>query len=230
MIEKAGCHTLGTVRTPLGTKNFRNELTLAKDAAPDVLVMVLFGNDMVVALKQANEMGLKKNIDMVVPLMELNMAHAVGLEVMAGVIATKNWYWGLQERFAGTKRFVDDFSATYQKKPGSAAAAAWVAIHQWADAVRRAGTFSSNEVIMELEGHRFTLLKDSEEWRAWDHQAISSVLIVEGKKPSESSGPWDLLKIIDELSGPEVMRIREENPVTLEALPIAPIITGSVQN
>ena len=217
--ELAGCDTVGTVRVPLGSKDYKKELIAAQKKEPDVLVMVLFGNDMVTALKQASEMGLKKKTQIVVPLMELNMAHGAGIEAMDGILSTVNWYWDIGNRFPGTKQFVDAFNARYKKMPGDSAASAWVAIHQWASAVERAGSFESPKVIKALEGHKFTLLKDQEEWRDWDHQVISSVFIVQGKSKNESKGEWDLLKIVSEKKGKDVVMSREENPVILEPLP-----------
>ncbi len=217
--ELAGCDTIGAIRVPLGSKDYRKELMAAQKMGPDVLVMILFGNDMVTALKQANQMGLKKKMQIVVPLMELNMAHGAGIEAMEGVLSTVNWYWDMGNRFPGTKLFVDAFKARYNKMPGGAAASAWVAIHEWVAAVEKAGDFESAKVIKALEGRKFTLLKDPEEWRSWDHQAISSVFIVQGKSKGESKGEWDLLKIVGEKKGIDVMMAREENPVILEPLP-----------
>jgi ABC-type branched-subunit amino acid transport system substrate-binding protein len=217
--ELAGCDTIGAVRVPLGSKDFKKELIAAQKKEPDVLVMVLFGNDMVTALKQANQMGLKKKTQIVVPLMELNMAHGAGIEAMEGILSTVNWYWDLGNRFPGTKQFVGAFNARYKKMPGESAACAWVAIHEWASAVERAGSFESARVIKALEGRKFTLLKDQEEWREWDHQAISSVFIVQGKSKVESKSEWDLLKIVGEKKGVDVIMSREENPVILEPLP-----------
>lgn len=58
----AGCDTSGAVRVPLGSEDFKKELIAAQKKEPDVLVMVLLGQDIVTAtaLKQANQMGLKK--------------------------------------------------------------------------------------------------------------------------------------------------------------------------
>lgn len=89
---------------------------------------------------------------------------------------------------------------------------------EWAAAVERAGTVDSDQVIRELEGHSFTLLKDTEKWRSWDHQAISSVYVVQGKSPRNMAGEWDVLKIVDRVPGEDVVRSRTENPVMLEFL------------
>ncbi len=214
--ELAGCDTIGSVRTPLGKKNFKKELLAAQKAKPDILVLVLFGQDMTIALKQAYALGLKKTMRIVVPLIELNMAAGVGRDALQDVIATTNWYWRLAERYNGSKHFVDSYRGKYAKVPGSAAASAWVAIHEWAAAAAIAGSFESAEIIKALEGREFTLLKDREQWRAWDHQAVSSVYVVKGKSPLESNGLWDILQIVDERKGVEVMRTVEENPVILE--------------
>ncbi len=216
--ELAGCDTLGAVKTKLGKKSFTAELTKAKAADPDVLVLILFGNDMVTAMKRAYKMGLKDKMKIVVPLMELNMAYGAGVDAMEGVISTKNWYWEHEKKYPGTRRFVKAFRSKYKKAPGSAAACAWVAIHEWAAAAKSAGGFASDGIIKALEGRRFTLLKGEEEWRSWDHQAISSAFIVEGKSKSESKGKWDLLKIIKEEGGLDIMRSMAENPVMLEPL------------
>jgi ABC-type branched-subunit amino acid transport system substrate-binding protein len=217
--ELAGAETLGAILTPLGSKDYTEHLASAKESGAEVLVLVLFGQDMVNALKQAADMGLKDKMKIVVPLMELNMARGAGPKAIEGVIATKNWYWGLKDKFPGSKEFVDAFFEAYNRAPGSSAAAAWTAIHEWASAAKRAGGFSADGVIKALEGHNFVLLKDEEEWRSWDHQAISSVYVVRGKKNAESKGLWDLLEIVDEFKGADVVRTREENPVSLEKLP-----------
>ncbi len=216
--ELAGAETLGAELTPLGEKRYENLLEKAGDSGAQVLILVLFGEDMVYALKQAADMGLKTKMNIVVPLMELNMAHGVGKKAIEGIISTKNWYWGLKDRYPGSKEFVDAFLEKYKKAPGSAAASAWVALNEWAAAVERAGSFSSDAVIKALEGHKFVLLKDEEEWRSWDHQAVSSVYVVRGKAASQSKNEWDLLEIIAEYKGVDVMRTREENPVILEKL------------
>ena len=217
--EISGGDTAGSTLTPLGQSDFRPQLTQALRADAQVLVLILFGNDMVTALKQAHEMGLSRRMKIVVPLMELNMAHQVGHNVMQGVISTVNWYWGLQDRYPGSREFVSAFVQRYRRPPGSSAACAWVAIHEWAAAVERAGSFASGRVIKALEDHTFTLLKGKEKWRAWDHQAISSVYVVKGKSRKQAKDEWDLLQVVREQPGRKVMRSRENNPVSLEPIP-----------
>jgi ABC-type branched-subunit amino acid transport system substrate-binding protein len=213
-----GAKTLDTTATPLGTEDFSQELQQARNSGADILVLNLFGQDLVRALNQVQQMGLTDSFKIVAPLIELNMAHAIDNEVLQKTYSTTNWYHGLSDRFQGSQAFVQAFSREYDRPPGAAAATAWVAIKEWAAAVERAGTTASNQVIRELEGHSFTLLKDTEKWRSWDHQAIGSVLIVQGKSPQNMANEWDVLKIIDSVPSQKVMRTRTQNPVMLELL------------
>lgn len=174
--------------------------------------------DMINCLKNVTQLKLRNKMSIVVPLMELHMADPLGPELMQGIITSMCWYHGLSEKYEGSKVFVEAFEKEYGKKPGNSAATAWVDIHQYADAVGRAGTFDRVKVIKALEGHRFKLLGDEEYWRSWDHQGIHPTYVAVGKTPAESRDRWDLFKIISEQKGEDVARTREENPVTLEPL------------
>jgi ABC-type branched-subunit amino acid transport system substrate-binding protein len=218
VIEGAGGTTVLNLPTELGRKSFLSFLLKAKKAKPDVLVLVHFGADMVNCLKQVHKLKLRENMEVVVPLMELHMAHGVGSEIMQGVITSMCWYHGLSDKFEGSKQFVEAFEKEYHKKPGNAAVAAWVDIFQYVDAVERAGSFDHIKVIQALEGHKFKFLGDEEYWRDWDHQGIHPTYVAVGKTPKESENEWDLFQIIDVRKGEDIARTKEENPVQLEPL------------
>ncbi len=213
-----GARTAGSVTAPLGETDFSEQLQQARASGADVLVLNLFGRDLVRAMEQAQQMGLTQNFRIVAPLMELNIANAIDNEILQKTYSTTNWYHGLSDRFDGSRDFVQSFSQEYGRPPGAAAATAWVALQEWAKAVQRAGATASNQVIPKLEGHSFTLLKDTEKWRAWDHQALSSVFVVQGKSPGNMANKWDTLTIVKSVPGEDVARSRTENPVMLEIL------------
>ncbi|MCM8812689.1 MAG: ABC transporter substrate-binding protein [Candidatus Omnitrophica bacterium] len=212
-LEKDGGQTLGASMVPLGEKSFVPHLLKARAAKPDVLVVIEFGSDMVNAIKQANSMGIHREMKIAVPLMEMSMARSIGAEFMQGVMTAEVWVWQLMDRYPGSKDFVEKYKARYDRYPGSAAATAWVNLLQWADAVKRANTLDAGPVVRALEGHKFTLLKGEEEWREWDHQCLTSSVLMEGKAPAEMANEWDLFKILDEVPGTLTAASREENPV-----------------
>lgn len=220
VLEAAGARTVLNNPVPLGTAKmgFLQSLIAANKSQADVLVLALFGQDMVDCLKLVNELGLKQKMAVVVPLMEIHMANQAGAEIMQEVITSMVWYHGLSDRYAGSRDFVDAFEREFNKMPGNAAAVAYVNLLQWASACERAGSFDAVKTIPALEGHHFTLLTVEEYWRAWDHQGIHPTFVAMGKRPSQVRNSWDLFEIIDSVPGEQISRTREENPVNLEPL------------
>ena len=218
-LEKSGGKTILKVPTKLGTESYISPLLKVRIAGPDVLVLIYFGKDMINCLQQATTLELRKKMAIVVPLMDIHMAELLGPELMRGVITSMSWYHSLAEMYGGSREFVDLFEKEYGQIPGSGAAAAWVDIFQYADAVERAQSFDHFQVIKALEGHHFKLLLDEEYWRDWDHQGIRPTYVAVGKNPGEVADKWDLFKIIGVYKGDDLAQTKEENPVQLEPIP-----------
>lgn len=203
-----------TVLTPFpnpGIFNLHQALLAAKEAKPDVLVLVQFGKDMATALQKATSMGLKKDMLIVVPSMTLGMAAEAGPTAVEGVIGTVPWNWQVPEKynFPRGKAFVQKYSARYGTYPSSSSASAYSIVYQYKDAVERAGSFKTNSVIKALEGHSYTLLKDKQHWRSFDHQNIQTIYAVKGKTRSQvlaDKFKQDYFEIIDQLSGEQAAR------------------------
>ncbi len=196
-------------------KDFKKALTLAKANKPDVLVLVLFGNDMARAVTQATAMGLKRRMAVVVPNITLGMAKSAGPKVMEGVVGALPWSWKVpyENSYAGGIKFVEAFSNRYNSYPSTSAASAYTILYQYKDAVERAGTFDTSAVIKALEGHNFTLLKDKQVWRAFDHQNIQTVYAVKGKPQAEvlkDKFKSDFFEIISSMDGEEAARTKAE--------------------
>lgn len=206
------------IKTPFPTatkKNFELAVKYAKAKKPDVLVLVLFGKDMAVALKEATAQGLKNDMQIVVPNVTLGMAESAGPEAMEGVVGALPWSWRVPEREGSDAgmAFVKNFSEKYQRYPSTSGASAYTIMYEYKAAVERAGTFESDAVIKALEGHEYALLKDKQVWRDFDHQSIQTVYAVKGKSVSDvNSDPYklDYFEIIDELPGDVAFRTRDE--------------------
>ncbi|RMF17345.1 MAG: branched-chain amino acid ABC transporter substrate-binding protein, partial [Gammaproteobacteria bacterium] len=194
---------------------FRKALKEADASGAQVLVLVLFGDDMVRALTLAHQMGLKKKMTVVVPNLELGMAQQAGAGIMEGVIGAVPWTWQVPyaHGYEAGQRFVEAYSARYGKRPSSSAASAYTIVHEYKDAVERAGTFDTGKVIAALEGHTYQRLKDPQVWRAFDHQSVQTVYAVRGK-PWESvmADPYraDFFELLDSLPGEAAARTRDE--------------------
>ena len=203
------------VLTPLGATDFSAPLASAKIHAPDVLVLVLFGKDMAYALRQANDMGLHDQCQIVVPNLTLGMAERAGAGAMEGVVGTLPWNWKIPYHYGYERgvRFVESFVQRYRRYPSTSGASAYTIVNEYKAAVERAGTLRSPAVIQALEGHTYQSLKDPQTWRALDHQSVQTVYMVRGNRPEKVlSDPLrqDFLDIVTSRPGAETVLPEEE--------------------
>jgi len=206
------------VKTPFPrafVNDFQKALSQADASGAKVLMLVLFGEDMVRALNVAYEMGLTKKMQVVVPNLTLGMARQVGPTIMEGVVGGSPWVWNVPYEldYPRGKEFVETFSKRYEMRPSTAAASAYSIVYQYKDAVERAGTTNTQSLIRALEGHRYTFLKDEQYWRDFDHQNVQSVYVVK-VKPRETilADPFgsDYFSIVESMPGDNAVQTREE--------------------
>ena len=224
------------VMTPFpGAKDadFKKALSFAKMVKPDVLVLVLFGKDMSTAVRHATAMGMKKNMQIVVPNITLGMAEGGSPKVMEGVIGALPWTWQVPYKYnyPKGKAFVEAFAAKYGRYPSTSGASAYTILHEYKSAVERAGTFDTPAVIQALEGHEYTLLKDKQMWRDFDHQSVQTVYAVKCNPQGvvlKDKYKLDYFDILSALPGEDAVRTRSEwnavraaagKPTHLEKLP-----------
>lgn len=192
--------------TKLGTDDFTKVLAVAKENHPEVLVLVLFGKDMEIAIKQAYELGLKKSMQIIVPNLTLDMAQGAGPEAMEGVIGAKPWIWNVPAKYNYPKgiAYVKKYEEKYKRYPTTSGASAYVILHEYKEAVERAKTFDTKAVIKALEGHKYVGLKDEQYWREFDHQSVQTVYAVKCKPAAEvkkDKYQQDYFEIINVMKG-----------------------------
>ena len=195
--------------------DFKRAISFAKLVKPDVLVLVLFGKDMENAVRQATAMGLKSQMQIVVPNLTLGMADGGGAKVMEGVVGSLPWCWEVPYKygFERGKQFVETYAAKHQRYPSTSGASAYTIMYEWKAAAERAGSFDGPAVVKALEGHSYTLLKDEQTWRKWDHQSIQTVYAVRCKPEAEVKADkfgLDYFEIIAEMDGPTAFRTLDE--------------------
>lgn len=214
------------------TLDFKTALEKAATENPDILVLVLFGKDMTRAVRIANQMGLKKKMKIVVPNLTLSMAEGGGPQNMEGVIGAIPWTWQVPDKYKSTqgKEFVNNFVKRYNRYPDTSGASAYTILYEYKNAVERAKSFDDDAVVKALEGHSYTLLKDTQTWRDFDHQSLQTVFAVKCKPMAEvlqDEYQLDYFQIIGALSGEKAAPTKAEwdaarkaagKPTTLENL------------
>ncbi len=184
--------------------DYQDALTQAAASKADILALVLFGEDLVRAMRIAKDLGLTERMQIVAPNLTQSMVEQAGPDLMQGVIGTEPWTWRVPalEKSARGEAFVQAFKTRYQMYPSSSAASAYSIVQQWADAARRANSLDSEALIKALEGHRYSLLKGEQQWRAFDHQNLQTVYAVKVKPRDEvlkDPLKQDYFEIVDRL-------------------------------
>jgi len=202
------------IKTPFpGAKadDFKKALSFAKMVKPDVLVLVLFGKDMSEAVRLATSMGMKNQMQIVVPNLTLGMAEGGGPKIMEGVIGALPWSWQVPYKYNYThgKKFVEKFESKYNRYPSTSGASAYTILYEYKAAVERANSFKTDDIIKALEGHEYSLLKDKQTWRKFDHQSVQTVYLVKCKNETEvlkDKYNLDYFEILNKISGDEAVK------------------------
>lgn len=195
--------------------DYRDALTQAASSDAEVLTLVLFGDDLVRAMRIAEDLGLTQRMQIVAPNLTQSIVEQGGPGLMQGVIGTEPWTWRVpeMEKSEPGMAFVKNFTERYDLYPSSSAASAYSIVHQWAEAATRARTLDSESLIKALEGHKYQLLKGPQEWRALDHQNLQTVYAVKVKSRDEimtDRSKQDYFEIVGRMDGTLAAQTPEE--------------------
>jgi ABC-type branched-subunit amino acid transport system substrate-binding protein len=216
LTEDSTAHRAMLTPFPTATPaDFKKAISVAKMVKPDVLVLVLFGKDMEIAVREATLQGLKASTQIVVPNLTLGMAAGGGPKVMEGVVGALPWCWAVPYKYnySRGRKFVEDFATRFNAYPSTSAASAYTILHEYKAAAERAGSLEGKAIVKALEGHSYTLLKDSQTWREFDHQSIQTVYAVRCKPELEvlkDKFKADYFEIIGSMAGEKAFVTREE--------------------
>ena len=186
---------VGAAVTPFGTTDFTAALTEAKAAKPSVVILNLYGWDLVNALKGYTKLELAKE--------KIGVGGMIGGEQIGRPLGYANnaGIWGLiwdpKINTESSKRFIQGVIDKYNHTPTSRCYLGYAAMIQILEAVRRAGTTETMDVIKALEGHDFDGLKDGRSYfRAWDHQHVQDVLVGQAYGKELGLGHYQLLATV----------------------------------
>lgn len=193
----------------MGTTDFSAQLTKARNSGASAVVLVLYGPDLVAATKQFAEFGLSQNMYLGGHLQGPEMAVGIGPAAMQGIYGCA-WDGSLEAQ--ASKQFFDQMKAAIGGTPNWRHYLGYLSAREGLQAIDRAGTTSAAEVVKALEGHKFDPLKGGKGyWRAWDHQAITDVAVIEAIPEKDWSYPGQYFKVVKLVDGDSVSRTEAEN-------------------
>jgi len=206
-LKKLGGTITGNELTPLGVTDFSAYLIKARAANPDVLVVLVQGNDMVNCLKQISQFGIDKQIHVAGTQQELESVEAMPPEARVGVWMFE-WYWKQAGANAGLDKFVADIrKRTGGKVPTARTWFGYVSIHAYALACAKAKSIEAKAVAKALGDMELPddvkCQPNKVYFRGGDHQLMLSAFI--GELLTKGDGdPENLFKVNSVVSGDSI--------------------------
>ncbi len=203
-LKKAGGQVLGGALVPVGATDFSSYLIDVKAKNPDVLCLLLAGNDQVNCMKQIAQFGINKSIAVGGALFELEQAAALPPAARYGWW-TMEWYWN-QPGNAHVADFVKRFAAAHNGEyPTARVWFGYASTHAIRLAVEKAKSTATAKVVAAMEGlalpPEVALQPHTPVYRAADHQLMISMFPGEvnatGKYPN-------LFKVADIVPGASI--------------------------
>lgn len=190
-----GIELMGEALMPFGSTDFTDAVAVAKDKRPSLIVLNLYGWDLVHALKAYAKLELGKE--------RVGVGGMIGGEQIGRPLgyASNAGIWGLiwdpKIKTEGSRRFIQGVIDKYSHTPTSRCYLGYAAMTQILDAMQRAGTTETAALIHALEGHEFDGLKEGpSRFRASDHQHVQDVLVGEAFGKELGLGHYKILATV----------------------------------
>lgn len=200
-VEAAGGKVLGTVRHPMNSNDVSSYLLQAQSSGAKYIALANGGNDLVNVAKQAREFGIKQTL--VATAVYTTDIKAMGLDAANGMVFAAAWEPGATPTSeAWTKRFV----AQHKKAPNDIQVGVYSGVLHYLRAVEAAKTDDADAVIAKM---RATPVNDAfctNGKLREDGRMVHDMFLVQAKLPSESTGEWDLVKILKTIPGDQAFR------------------------
>ena len=207
-IQRLGGTVAGAVRYPFpATADFSSYLLQAQASGADVIAFANAGGDFVNCVKQSGEFGLTAaDITLAGLVVFITDIHALGLQTAQGLRLTEGFYWDLNDRTrAFTRRLLAKSPANYPNAEHACTYAATLHFLK-ACATLAPGKPSGRAAVEAMK----RLPTDDDCFGAGqvraDGQHLHPAFLFEAKRPAESTGPWDLYKIVQTLQPGDVWR------------------------
>lgn len=196
VVKARGGEVLGSVRHPFPSTDFSSYLLQAQNSGANVIALANAGQDTTNAIRQAAEFGIGRDgKQQIVGLLVFSAdVKALGLAVAQGLKFVDSWYWDMNDE---TRAFAKRFMQRHGAAPTSDQAAVYSVVLQYLKAVEAAGTDEGKAVRAQLGKMKFNDMYHKNAWVREDGRVMHDMYLMQAKSPKESTGEWDLVKILE---------------------------------
>ncbi len=211
VVKAKGGTVVGGVRHPLNASDFSSFLLQAQNSKAQILGLANAGGDTINSIKAAKEFGIGKSMKLAGLLIFISDVHSLGLRNTEGLQFTTSWYWDLNDE---TRKFAAKFFEKTKRMPTEIQAADYSATMNYLKAVDAAKTVDADKVMAAWRGMKMNDFFGSGQLRP-DGRYVHDMYLMEVKKPSESTKPWDYYKLVKKLPGDQVFTTKAESKCAL---------------
>jgi branched-chain amino acid transport system substrate-binding protein len=212
-VKSLGGTVLGAVRHPTGTADFSSFILQAQSSGAQVIGVANAGADTVNTIKQAAEFGITDRGQKVVGLLVQDTEiHALGLNAARGLQFVEAFYWDQNDE---TRAFSMRFWKEHGQPPTEVQAGAYSAAMHYLKAVQASGTDEAKAVMAQMRAMPINDFMTKNGRIREDGRVIRDMYLLETKTPEESTGEWDLLKVVATIPGEEAFRPVSESECPL---------------
>ena len=210
-LKKFGGTEVGASLTPLGATDFSSYLIQAQAANPDVIIVLLAGQDAVNGLKQAVQFGLDKRFHIAGAQQELEVLQGLPPEARIGTWVME-WYWN-QPGVPHVAEFVEAIKKRTGRVPTARDWFGYVSAWTCAHAANTAKSLKAVDMAKTLQDFHLppeiALGPNPAFYRAGQNQLIASLFV--GNAQAGGSAPDDLFKVTKVVNGVDVAGTVEES-------------------
>lgn len=212
-VLKAGGKVVGKVRHPFPTPDFSSFLLQAQTSKAKIIGLANAGADTTNAIKQGAEFGIVKGGQNFAGLLVfLTDVHALGLEKAQGLVFTEAFYWDLNDQTrAWSKRFYEK----HKRMPTMVQAGVYSALLHYLKAVEALKSDNGTQIIAKMKQMPTDDSLFGKGRIRQDGRKIHTMYLFEVKKPSESNGEWDYLKLRTTIPAEEAFRPEKDGGCAL---------------
>ena len=204
VVRASGGQVLGAVRAPINTQDFSSYLLQAQASKAKVIGLANTGGDMQNAIKQASEFGLQKGGQKLAALLfDVTDARSLGLQAAQNMIVTAGFYWDMNEE---TRAFSNRFMQKAKHMPTMFQAGVYSAVMHYLNAIDATGTDEARTVVAKMKATPVNDFFAKNGRIREDGRMVHDMYLMQLKSPAESTGPWDVYKLLATIAGDQAFR------------------------
>lgn len=183
-----GITPVAEVYHPVGTTDFTPYLQRIIAAKPSIVFFCNYGPDQQYSVQQAAWAGLKNGAKLAVPVISMTARLAAGSEAYEGVIGCASYYWRLEDSIPSANTFNRRYRELNEGRvPTGYAALGFAGPMTLLTAAKQAGGTATAQVRAAMLAMKYDLYKGPEYYRACDHQAVQTMLVLESRFTADAA-------------------------------------------